>query len=116
MTLDVARAVGGAIALGKLRMHERAAERFFKWAIGKKQWASMDAAMKKRALAHAKTVCAELDAGTGEELTTAILHRVKIPVSVVARDAIRRRTRTRFRACLGRSAPGGSAGPTDTRG
>lgn len=86
-TLSSLRALGGAIALGKVGAHRRGAERFARWALKRKDGSSAydaaDAAVRGALLDDARAVIAELEAGTGEELDDAILARVRCPVSLL---------------------------------
>lgn len=87
MTFDVASAIGGAILLGKVGMHRRAAARFFRWALGHRDGsnslADLEPAMRESLLANARSVIAELEAGTGEEITRDDLGRLPCPVGYI---------------------------------
>lgn len=72
-----------ASAFGKIGFEKRAAKRFFESTIGTKTWKSLDERVRSELLANPKSVVAELAAGNGEELTTELLARVKVPVSVI---------------------------------
>lgn len=72
-----------ASAFGKIGLEKRAAKRFFESTIGAKTWKSLDASVRSELLANPKTVVAELAAGNGEELTSQLLGRVKVPVSII---------------------------------
>lgn len=92
-SLSLMRAIGGALALGKVGAHRRGAERFARWVLrrkdGKSGYDEVDTATRGALLDDARTVIAELEAGTGEELTDAELARVKCPVSLVAAEQTR---------------------------
>lgn len=97
-TISAVRAIGGAIALGKVGAHRRGAERFARWALARKDRRSgfddAGAEVREALLAEARSVVAELAAGTGEELTDAELAEVRCPVllvrSTLARDELTR--------------------------
>lgn len=87
MGLAMAAAVGGAILLGKLGMHRRGAERFHRWALGRRDGTNaldeLDPMMRESLLANARASLAELEAGTGEELTAEHLRGIACPVGYV---------------------------------
>lgn len=87
--LRLASALAGATALGKVRMHRRGAKRFFRFAFGYgafhkigNAFDELDPRVRDGMLAHAPTVLAELEAGTGEELSAADLSRIGVPVGI----------------------------------
>lgn len=86
-TLSALRALGGAIALGKMGAHRRGAERFARWALRRRDrssgYESADASVRSALLEDARAVIAELEAGTGEELDDVVLARVRCPVSLL---------------------------------
>jgi len=87
MTFAMARAIGGAIVLGKVGLHRRAAARFFRWALshrdGRDALAGLEPAMRESFLANARSVVSELEAGTGEEITSDDLRRLNCPIGYI---------------------------------
>jgi pimeloyl-ACP methyl ester carboxylesterase len=85
--LRMARKLGGVVALAKVGMHERAAARFFRYALtyddGGNGFDELDATMQKSALANARTIIAEVDAGTGEDLPERELARLSLPIGLI---------------------------------
>lgn len=87
--LRLASALAGATALGKVRMHRRGAKRFFRIAFGYgafhrtgNAFDELDAPVREEMLAHAPSVLAELEAGTGEELSPGDLATISVPVGI----------------------------------
>jgi pimeloyl-ACP methyl ester carboxylesterase len=72
-----------ATALGKIGFEKRAAKRFFESTIGSKTWKSLDERVRGELLANPRAVVAELAAGNGTELSSELLGRVKVPVSII---------------------------------
>jgi pimeloyl-ACP methyl ester carboxylesterase len=93
-TLALAGGIGGAILLGKLGMHRRGAVRFARFALerndGTNAFDDLDPAMRESLLANARTIIAELEAGTGEELSTEAIGRVSCPTAIVVGDRSQR--------------------------
>jgi pimeloyl-ACP methyl ester carboxylesterase len=87
MTLTIASGIGGAILLGKLGMPRRGAKRFARFALtrtdGTNAFAELDDATRESLLANAKTIITELEAGTGEELTTEAIAAIRCPVALI---------------------------------
>jgi pimeloyl-ACP methyl ester carboxylesterase len=87
MGLRVARALGGAIVLGKLGRHRRGAARFYRFALGYENGGSaydeLDPAVRESVLASSRAVIAELVAGTGEELTREALVKIRCPIGII---------------------------------
>ena len=87
LKLRTARKIGGAIALGKLGMHRRGARRFFRYTLARRgggnSFDELDPAVRNAALANARPVLAELDAGTGEELTREDLASIRCPIGLI---------------------------------
>jgi pimeloyl-ACP methyl ester carboxylesterase len=84
----LASAVGGAIALGKVGMARRGAKRFYRFALayakgGKNAFDELDERVRESILTNASAVIAELEAGTGEELSRSDLARIRVPVGLV---------------------------------
>jgi pimeloyl-ACP methyl ester carboxylesterase len=104
MGLRVARALGGAILLGKLGRHRRGAARFYRFALGYKKGGNafdeLDPEVRESVLANSRTTIAELEAGTGEELSRDELARIKCPVGIIVGD----RSASFLQAAAARSA------------
>jgi pimeloyl-ACP methyl ester carboxylesterase len=87
MTLAVASGVGGAILLGKLGMHRRGAKRFARFALSRRDgtnaFSELDEPTRESLLANARTIVAEVEAGTGEEITTEQLAGIRCPVGLI---------------------------------
>jgi pimeloyl-ACP methyl ester carboxylesterase len=87
MTFQIASGIGGAILLGKLGMHRRGALRFARFALtrvdGTNAFTELDEPTRESLLANAKTIVAELAAGTGEELTTESIAAIHSPISLI---------------------------------
>jgi pimeloyl-ACP methyl ester carboxylesterase len=87
MSFAVLRGVGGAILRGKLGMHRRGAIHFGRFALGRNDGTNgfddLTPDMRESLLANAKTIIAELEAGTGEELTTEQVSSIRCPVAII---------------------------------
>ena len=87
MTVSLARALGGAVMLSKVGRYERAAQRFFRFALayntGGNAFDELDEPSRKLLLASARSVMAEVDAGTGEEISRDEIGRIRCPVGIV---------------------------------
>lgn len=87
MTVSLARALGGAVMLTKMGRYERAAARFFRFTLaydtGGNAFDELDAPTRKLLLASARSVMAEVDAGTGEELSRDEISRIRCPVGII---------------------------------
>lgn len=84
----LASAMGGAIALGKVGMHRRGAKRFLRFSLGYDKggggaFDELDPKVREQMLAGARSIIAELEAGTGEELSLGDLAKVRSPVGIV---------------------------------
>jgi pimeloyl-ACP methyl ester carboxylesterase len=86
-TFAVLRGIGGAIVRGKLGMHRRGALHFARFALtrrdGTNAFTELDEPTRESMLVNAKTIIAELEAGTGEELTQQQLGAIRCPVSII---------------------------------
>lgn len=88
MGVRLASALGGAIALGKVGLHRRGAKRFYRFALayakgGKNAFDELDERVRESILGNAKAVIAELEAGTGEELSRSELATIACPIGLV---------------------------------
>ena len=87
MGVRLASAMGGAIALGKVGMHRRGAKRFLRFALGYSKgggaFDELEPKLRESMLASARTIIAELEAGTGEELSLGDLAKIRCPVGIV---------------------------------
>jgi pimeloyl-ACP methyl ester carboxylesterase len=89
MGVRFATAMGGALALGKAGMYRRAAKRFFRHVLayskgGKNAFDELDERVRDAMLTNARTVIAELEAGTGEELSRSDLAKIGCPIGIVS--------------------------------
>lgn len=86
-SLAVASGIGGAILLGKLGRPRRGALRFARFALartdGTNAFDDLDGSMRESMLVNAKTIVAELEAGTGEELEVGAIAAIRCPVGVI---------------------------------
>lgn len=82
-----AGAVGGALGLGKVGLHRRAAKRFLHYSLGHNAGGSafddLEADVRESLLANARTVLAEVQAGSGEELSRGDLAKIRCPVGII---------------------------------
>lgn len=87
MGVRVASALGGAVGLAKMGLHQRAAKRFFRFALaynkGGNAFDELAPAMRESALANARAVIAELKAGSGEDLSREELAAITCPVGLI---------------------------------
>jgi pimeloyl-ACP methyl ester carboxylesterase len=87
MTFAVASGIGGAILLGKLGMPRRGATRFGRFALartnGTNAFTELDEPTRESLLANAMTIVAELEAGTGEELSVDAIAGIRCPVGLI---------------------------------
>ncbi len=87
MTLRMARKLGGAVALGKVGLHRKGATRFYRFALGYKRGGNafdeLEPALREAALANARAVIAEIEGGTGEDLSREDLMKLRCPVGLV---------------------------------
>ena len=87
MGVRLASAIGGALALDKLGMHRRGAKRFLRFALGYNNGGNafdeLEPKMRESILANAASIMAELEAGTGEELSLGDLEKIRCPVGIV---------------------------------
>jgi pimeloyl-ACP methyl ester carboxylesterase len=85
----MAAAVSGALGLGKVGLHRRGAKRVLRYILGYSKeggnaFDDLDAEVRESWLANARTLLAEVESGTGEELTTSELGRIRVPVGIIA--------------------------------
>jgi pimeloyl-ACP methyl ester carboxylesterase len=93
-TPGIAWGIGGAIVLGKLGLPRRGAAHFFRWAVDRRDGgdplAALPPEIRASLEATPRSVLAELEAGTGEELRMEDLRRIRCPVAVLVGGQSRR--------------------------
>jgi pimeloyl-ACP methyl ester carboxylesterase len=87
MTPRIASAIGGAIVLGKLGLHRLGATRFYRFALsrtdGSTAFDDLEQEARDSMVANSRSTVAELEAGTGEELTDTSISAIACPTAVI---------------------------------